>query len=89
MEQAVRRLTDCKVDSVVTFVQKMQQVHSDVKQQLARASQQMATYANKHRREVDIAVGDMVWIRTSNLRLPKGLTRKLVAKFMGPYPVTK
>src|ERR1700691_570488 len=46
--------------------------------------------ANKHRREESpIAVGDKMYLSTENLALPKGRSRKLMPKFIGPYPVTK
>jgi len=46
--------------------------------------------ANKRRREEPpIAVGDKMYLSTENLALPKGRSRKLMPKFIGPYPVTK
>src|ERR1700690_3166964 len=46
--------------------------------------------ANKRRREEPpIAVGDKMYLSTKNLALPKGRSRKLMPKFIGPYPVTK
>jgi len=46
--------------------------------------------ANKRRwEESPIAVGDKVYLSTENLALPKGRLRKLMPKFIGPYPVTE
>ena len=46
--------------------------------------------ANKRRQEESpIAVGDKMYLSTENLVLPKGRLRKLMPKFIGPYPVTK
>src|ERR1700685_981956 len=46
--------------------------------------------ANKRRQEESpIAVGDKMYLSTENLVLPKGRSRKLMPKFIGPYPVTK
>jgi hypothetical protein len=45
--------------------------------------------ANKHRREdPPIKVGDLVYLSTEDLNLPKGRARKLQPKYIGPYPVT-
>ena len=46
------------------------------------------TSANKKRRTGDeYAPGDLVYLSTKNLNLPKGRARKLVPKFIGPYKV--
>jgi hypothetical protein len=46
--------------------------------------------ANKRRRpESLIAVGDLVYLATADLNLPKGRARKLMPKFIGPYPVVE
>jgi len=46
--------------------------------------------ANKRRRpETPFAVGDKVYLSTENLALPKGRSRKLMPKYIGPYKVTK
>jgi len=45
---------------------------------------------NKRRQEESpIAVSDKVYLSTENLTLPKGRSRKLMPKFVGPYPVTE
>jgi len=46
--------------------------------------------ANRRRRpEMPFAVGDKAYLSTENLNLPKGRSRKLMPKFIGPYEVTK
>lgn len=47
----------------------------------------MTHSANKRRSEILFAEGDLVWLSTKNLRLPGNLTKKLSAKWAGPYPV--
>ena len=45
-------------------------------------------YANQRRGEDPaIAKGDLVYLSTKNLNLPKGRTRKLCPKYIGPYKV--
>ena len=49
-----------------------------------------AHHANKRRREDPILKeGDLVYLSTANLNLPKGRARKLLPKFIGPYPIEK
>jgi hypothetical protein len=46
--------------------------------------------ANERRREEPkIAVGDLVYLSTKNLNLPKGRARKLCPKYIGPYKVAE
>jgi hypothetical protein len=54
-------------------------------------SQVTQTYqANKRRRpELPYAVRDKAYFSTENLNLPKGRSRKLMPKFIGPYKVTE
>ena len=47
---------------------------------------EQAHYANKRRSDhVQYQVNDLVYVSTTNIRLPKGRTRKLLPKFIGPY----
>ncbi|VDB95766.1 unnamed protein product [Peniophora sp. CBMAI 1063] len=46
------------------------------------------SWANKHRSpEMPFEEGDLVYISTENLNMPKGRARKLMPKYIGPYPV--
>ena len=46
--------------------------------------------ANKLRKEEPrISIGDLVYLSTKNLDLPKGRARKLCPKFVGPFKVAK
>jgi hypothetical protein len=45
-------------------------------------------YANKNQHnEPEVKQGDLVYLSTKNLTLPKGHTSKLLSKFVGPYKV--
>ena len=47
-------------------------------------------FANQARREdPDFKVGDLVYLSTVNLNLPKGRARRLVPKYIGPYPIVE
>jgi hypothetical protein len=45
--------------------------------------------ANRKRRPTPFIEGDLVYISTKNLSLPKGRARKLFSKYIGPYPIEK
>src|ERR1700761_7771076 len=45
--------------------------------------------ANRKRRPAELTVGDLVYLSTKNLKLPKGRARKLTPKYIGPFPITK
>ncbi len=47
----------------------------------------MSMQANKKRRNLQLEVGAPVWLSTRNLQLPTGLSRKLAARWIGPYKV--
>ena len=42
---------------------------------------------NRRSPELDIKTGDLVYLSTKNLNLPKGRARKLCPKYVGPYRV--
>ncbi|KAJ3499851.1 hypothetical protein NLJ89_g10053 [Agrocybe chaxingu] len=45
--------------------------------------------ANRKRQECPFKEGDLVYLSTKNLTFPKGLARKLVPKFIGPYKIVR
>ena len=60
-----------------------------VRDTMSRAAKSMTVQANKHRCAVDISVGPKAWLSTEHLKLAPGLTRKLAAKWAGPFPVVR
>jgi hypothetical protein len=47
-------------------------------------------HANKRRRrEPEYQRGDLVYLSTENLSLPKGRARKLLPRYVGPYKITQ
>ncbi|KAL7280814.1 LOW QUALITY PROTEIN: hypothetical protein ACG7TL_005758 [Trametes sanguinea] len=45
--------------------------------------------ANRRRRPAPFTEGDLVYISTKNISLPKGLARKLAPKYIGPYRILR
>ena len=54
-----------------------------------RAACNMTVQAKKRRHSVDISVGSKAWLSTEHLKLGPGLTCKLAAKWVGPFPVVE
>jgi hypothetical protein len=59
--------------------------HAKLKLQEAQARQ--AQYANQHRKDITYTVGDKVYLSTANLYLPSSMSRKLTARYLGPFQV--
>ncbi|EJD36662.1 hypothetical protein AURDEDRAFT_36803, partial [Auricularia subglabra TFB-10046 SS5] len=53
----------------------------------ARVAQ--TTQANKHRQAATFKTGDQVYLSTKNLKIPKGLKRKLIRKYIGPFEISE
>lgn len=45
--------------------------------------------ANRKRRVSPFSLGELVYVSTANIKMPKGMARKLVPKYIGPYAITK
>jgi hypothetical protein len=45
--------------------------------------------ANKRRTPATYKEGDLVYLSTKNITMPKGRARKLAPKYLGPFPITK
>jgi RNase H-like domain found in reverse transcriptase/Reverse transcriptase (RNA-dependent DNA polymerase)/Integrase zinc binding domain/Retroviral aspartyl protease/Zinc knuckle len=45
--------------------------------------------ANRKRQAVPFVLGDLVYLSAKNISFPKGLARKLLPKFIGPYKIVR
>ena len=43
--------------------------------------------ANKKRQDLPFKTGDLVYLSSKNISFPKGLARKLIPKYLGPYKI--
>ena len=56
---------------------------------LEEAHMRQAEQANRRRREIRFQVGDKVRLSTANMQLPSTMSKKLVARYLGPFTVEK
>ena len=45
--------------------------------------------ANKRRQDVPFKQGDLVYLSSQHIKFPKGLARKLIPKYLGPYRILR
>ncbi|CAA7052803.1 unnamed protein product [Microthlaspi erraticum] len=69
------------------FVANLQEVHSAAKENLQLFAVRYKTAADKHRREVLFAAGDMVWVYLTRDRLPAHEYNKLKSRKIGPVKI--
>ncbi len=82
-----RRNLEC-APGVAAFAEKARQNLADVYDAIIERRVFQTYHANAKRRdEPSIHAGDMVYLSTSNLALPKGRASKLLPKYIGPYKV--
>ena len=89
LDNALARVHDSRNPAAIDFVTARARVRSGVRDALERYNVEMARVADKRRSNLVFAEGDLVWLNTKNLRLPGDLTKKLAAKWAGPYVVLK
>jgi hypothetical protein len=80
------------VDSTANFMDKMNSVLRDATDAIMQAQERQEKYANEKRRDESFQVGDQVYVSTANLTIDADRgrpSRKLTARFAGPYPVTE
>jgi hypothetical protein len=87
MPQSMVWNEDSAYPGVRKFAQKMKDAILTAHDAILTARVKQTRLANSHRKEAPFSVGDMVYLSTTNLTLPKGRARKLAPKFIGPYRV--
>jgi len=71
-----------------TCKQSNEQAVADAKKAIQAAQNRQKLYADKKRTPVSYEIGQEVLLSTKNLNITNMGTRKLVPRFIGPYPVT-
>jgi hypothetical protein len=73
--------------------QRIEQLHRSLdkaKESIRKAQERQSHYADRHRRDVTFAVGDLVLLSTEHLRtIGKNRTHKLESKYIGPFAVKR
>lgn len=80
---ARERLQNGKARSIADDMKK---VWDFVKEESTWSQQSQADAANRHRKDVDYDVGDMVWLSTKNIKTERP-SKKLDHKMIGPYKI--
>ncbi|CAL1702709.1 unnamed protein product [Somion occarium] len=75
--------------AVRVYAQKMKNTIMAAHDSILAARVKQTRDVNRRRRASPFEKGDLVYLSTKNLSLPKGLARKLVPKFIGPYRITE
>ncbi|KAL7284496.1 hypothetical protein ACG7TL_001787 [Trametes sanguinea] len=74
---------------VRAYAQRVKQAIIAAHDSILAARTKQVRDANRKRRPVPFTTGDLVYLSTKNLSLPKGMARKLAPKFIGPYKIVK
>lgn len=81
--------SDSEYPGVRVFAQRMKDAVMAAHDAIIAARVKQTRHANKHRKPAPFEKGDLAYLSTKNLTLPKGRARKLVPKFIGPYKILR
>ena len=71
------------------FAENMKEAIMSAHDAIIASRVQQTVQANKKRRPATFQEGDLVYLSTKNISMPKGRARKLAPKYLGPFPITK
>ncbi|KAI0327500.1 hypothetical protein GY45DRAFT_1235146, partial [Cubamyces sp. BRFM 1775] len=74
---------------VRVYAQRVKQAIMAAHDSIIAARVKQTRDANKRRRPAPFVAGDLVYVSSKNIALPKGLARKLAPKFIGPYKIIR
>lgn len=77
----------CEYPGVRVFAQKMKDAILRAHDAILETRIKQTRTANRHRKDSPFIKGDLVYLSTENLSLPKGRARKLAPKYVGPYKI--
>lgn len=83
---------ESSVEEVSQLMAQRNTMLEEMKEQLEKAQNRMKTQANKHRREVEYNVGDMVFLKIQPYKLKslaKRVNQKLSPRYYGPYEIER
>ncbi|GBG80915.1 hypothetical protein CBR_g31471 [Chara braunii] len=74
-------------DDHLLFLRQMQELLVKARDQMAKTQQRMSQQANRQRLPCPFRVGDLVWVSAAEFSLEQDISRKLLPKWMGPWPI--
>ncbi|GBG59619.1 hypothetical protein CBR_g49884 [Chara braunii] len=72
-------------DDHLLFLRLMQELLVKARDQMAKTQQRMSQQANRH--PDPFRAGDLVWVSVAEFSLEQDISRKLLLKWMGPWPI--
>jgi transposase InsO family protein len=78
-----------QVPDAANFQSRIQDALASAKRALISAQDRQRISANRRRRAVKFEVGEFVLLSTKNLKYTRGLARKLLPRFVGPFEVAR
>ena len=72
-----------------SFAQKVKNAVMAAHDSILAAQVKQTRDANQRRHPAPFEQGDLVYVSTKNISLPKGYARKLAPRYIGPYPITR
>lgn len=81
--------SESEYPGVQVFAQQMKEAIMTAHDAIIEACVGQVVQVNKHRRPASFTKGDLVYLSTKNLSLPKGHTQKLVPKYLGPFRISR
>ncbi|PIL23014.1 hypothetical protein GSI_14321 [Ganoderma sinense ZZ0214-1] len=81
--------SESEYPGVQAFAQRMKEAIMVAHDAIIAAHTSQVVQANKKRRPASFEVGDLVYLSTKNLSIPKGRARKLAPKYLGPFQITE
>ncbi|GBG61694.1 hypothetical protein CBR_g23209 [Chara braunii] len=74
-------------DDHLLFLPQMQEVLVKARDQMAKTQQHMSQQANHQHLPCPFHAGDLVWVSAAEFSLEQDISRKLLPKWMGPWPI--
>ncbi|GBG91415.1 hypothetical protein CBR_g52302 [Chara braunii] len=74
-------------DDHLLFLRRMQELLVKARDQMAKTQQRMRQQANRQRLPCPFHAGDLVWVSAAEFSLEQDISRKLLPKWMGAWPI--